>query len=422
MDIKIKIKKFIKKFIDYTIIEDNRIYTLRHTKISVKSSLTRKFEQSHGKLSIVPNKIVVDNYMGQGYGCNPKYVTEALLADEKTYDIVWVVKNVEAKRNEFPEGIRLVEYLSEDAMYEYATAKIWLCNYHLISYFNRGLCKKPGQTYIQMWHGSFGIKKIENDCKILTENKAWTYLAEKNSKNTDYWISNSLFETEIYRRAFWDVKGIKEFGHPRNDIFFRNNEEEITSLVKRRLDINQKENIVLYVPTLREINDFPKEGIDVDMLTKTLEECTGQSWCIVVRLHPRMRGKLENVCTGCTDKIYHGDDYPDIQELLCAAQIVITDYSSCIFDFLLSKKPGFIYAPDMEAYNNERGFYYKLEETPFPIAVDNGQLCENIKNFDNNTYQKKLETFLEDKSSVEDGRASERVKTLIENILSEKEY
>lgn len=422
MDIKIKIKKFIKKFVDYTIIDDNKTYTLRHTNLSVKCSLTKKFEKVYGNLPIEPKKIVVDNYMGQGYGCNCKYVTEALLASGQDYDIVWIVKNVDARRTQFPEGVRLVEYLSPDAMREYATARIWLCNYHLIAYFNRGLSKKPSQTYIQMWHGSFGIKKIENDCGILTDNKAWKYLAEKNSRNTDYWISNSAFETGIYRRAFWDVKEIKELGHPRNDIFFREDEDQITEHVKKQLGIEQKQNIVLYVPTLREINEFPKDVLDVDMLSKVLEERTGHSWCVVVRLHPRMRGKLENVCTGSADRIYHADDYPDIQELLSAAQVVITDYSSCIFDFLLSGKPGFIYAPDIEAYNNERGFYYKLEDTPFPIATDNDGLCENIKMFDDKVYHEKLERFLKDKESVEDGKASERVASLIEDILSEKEY
>lgn len=156
-----KIKKFIKKFVDYSIENDTRSYTLRHTKLAVHHSLTDAFMRKYGVLAVVPHKIVVDNYMGQGYGCNCKYVTEALLQSGRSYDIVWVVKNAADRRAEFPAQVRLVEYLSKDAMLEYATAGIWLCNYHLIAYFNKGLQKKPEQRYIQMWHGSFGIKKIE---------------------------------------------------------------------------------------------------------------------------------------------------------------------------------------------------------------------------------------------------------------------
>ena len=411
-----KIKKIIKKFVDYTIIDDTKIYTLKNTKLSVKRSLTKAFEDTYGALPVEPCKIVVDNYMGQGYGCNCKYVTEELLAGGQPYDIVWVVKNATERRSEFPSEVRLVEYLSEEAMREYATAGVWLCNYHLVAYFNRGLQKKPGQTYIQMWHGSFGIKKIENDCGILTENKSWLYLAKKNSKNTDYWISNSRFETEVYQHAFWDVREVLEYGHPRNDVFFGQDLDTCAQHVKEELGIDAKTNILLYVPTFREKNAFPQEKLDVDMLRDTLCETTGQAWSVVVRLHPRMRGQMECVCAGSTGTIYRADNYPDIQELLAAAQMVITDYSSCIFDFLLTGRPGFIYAPDIEAYNDERGFYYRLEQTPFPIATDNRELCENICNFDRELYQTKTDEFFLDKGSVEDGNAAKRVCGLIQNI------
>lgn len=416
-----KIKKIVKKFVDYTIEDDTRIYTLKHTNLNIRRSLTQSFEETYGALPVEPRKIVVDNYMGQGYGCNCKYVTEALLAAQEAYDIVWVVKNAAERREEFPAKVRLVEYLSAEAMYEYATAGIWLCNYHLVAYFNRGLQKKPQQTYIQMWHGSFGIKKIENNCEILTENKSWLYLAQKNSKNTDYWISNSRFETEVYRHAFWDVKNVLEYGHPRNDVFFGQDIDACTGHVKTVLGIEEKQNILLYVPTFREKNAFPHEKLDVDGLLDTLDEVTGEEWCMVVRLHPRMRGKTEQVYEENTRRVYHADDYPDIQELLAAAQMVITDYSSCIFDFLLTGRPGFIYAPDIAAYNDERGFYYRLEQTPFPIATDNDGLRQNIRNFDRELYQTNTDDFFLDKGSVEDGQAAKRVCGLIQNILLEKE-
>ena len=63
-------------------------------------------------------------------------------------------------KGNFPQ-VRLVEYGSKEAMFEYYTAAVWVCNYHLIHYWNQGLVKRFGQYYIQMWHGSFGIKKIE---------------------------------------------------------------------------------------------------------------------------------------------------------------------------------------------------------------------------------------------------------------------
>lgn len=82
-----------------------------------------------------------------------------------------------------------------------------------------------------------------------------------------------------------------------------------------------------------------------------------------------MQNSLEKVCIDEKKQIVKADAYPDIQELLAAAQVVITDYSSCIFDFLLTVRPGFLFVPDLEHYDQERGFYYKLEETPFPTHI-----------------------------------------------------
>lgn len=88
---------------------------------------------------------------------------------------------------------------------------------------------------------------------------------------------------------------------------------------------------------------------------------------------------------------------------------MITDYSSCIFDFMLSRRPGFIFATDIEEFNTERGFYYPLEETPFPIARNNEELMQNIRNFDEAAYHNGVEEFLINKGCIEDGCASERV-------------
>ena len=216
----LQIKKFAKKIISYTIEGEKKVYRLKGTPFCIKKSYTKYYHKYLGQLPVVSNKIVFDNYMGKGYGGNCKYVANQLLLMDGGWDLVWMVQYPKTQKGQFPPGVRLVEYGSPEAMYEYATARFWVCNYHLVHYLNKGLLKKPGQLYIQMWHGSFGIKKIENDCGNLTQDRAWLALAKKNAHYTDFWISNSDFETGIYRRAFWDVKDVRMFGHPRNDIFF----------------------------------------------------------------------------------------------------------------------------------------------------------------------------------------------------------
>ncbi len=419
-----RIKKTAKHFIDYTIEDDIRIYRLKHTPFQIRKPLTKAFLAKYGDLAIKPDKIVIDNYMGQGYGCNPKYVAERLLQSGREYELVWVVKDAAAKKNCFPETIRLVEYGTPEAVYEYATAGVWLCNYHLIAYFNKGLVKKKGQTYIQMWHGSFGIKKIENDCPILTENKSWTYLARKNADSTDYWISNSGFETAVYRSAFWNTGVILEYGHPRNDVFFGEDTGEIRRRVGQYLGIADTENVFLYVPTFRERGSSSAARLNLDLVREALKksEAFGRQrrWQIVVRFHPRMNAAEKEAFFGKWKGVKDATAYPDIQELLVRADAAMTDYSSCLFDFLLSGRPGFLYVPDRGEYDEERGFYYRLEESPFPVAETNRALVDNILFFDRQTYKSRLEHFLQERESKEDGRAAERVAELVSRLTEGK--
>ena len=326
------------------------------------------------------------------------------------WDLVWMVQYPKTQKGQFPPGVRLVEYGSPEAMYEYATARFWVCNYHLVHYLNKGLLKKPGQLYIQMWHGSFGIKKIENDCGNLTQDRAWLALAKKNAHYTDFWISNSDFETGIYRRAFWDVKDVRMFGHPRNDIFFGAGMERARAQVEQFLG-KTGYKLLLYVPTFRDDRMFWEQGLDFALVKQSITERAGGDWLVLMRLHPRMKEFTELLPTEpfCADVT----EYPDIQELLAAADAVVTDYSSAVFDYLLTGRPAFVYAPDYKAYETMRGLYYPLEETPFPVALTNAQMAKHIASFDELVYKEKVKKFLVEKGSVEDGSAACRVAGLI---------
>lgn len=418
----LKAKKAAKKLIDYQIIDDCKIYRLKHTNLKIQKSLKKKYEKSWAAIPVEKNKIVFSNYMGSGYGCNGKYVTEELWKQPEHYHIVWIVRNASQNRNQFPEGVEVAEYLSEEAFRAYASAKIWISNYHLVAYFNKGLQKKPEQSYIQLWHGSFGIKKIEGNCGILTKDKNWLYLAKKNAGLTDYWISNSRFETAVYRQAFWNVKKVLEYGHPRNDLFFRDT-AYLSERVKKSLELSARTKILLFVPTFRDeitVEMENAERLDADRMLSALAEKFGGEWRILVRLHPRMIKENQKVRMTLKDETKGKDvtEYPDIQELLGAADAVVTDYSSCIFDFLLTGKPGFFFVPDVQDYHDMRGMYYPLTDTPFPVAGSNRELVEKIRAFDMEEYRKKIEIFLREKGSVEDGRASVRVKGLIDEIIN----
>lgn len=414
-----QIKKIAKKFIEYILEGEYKTYRLKGTPIKVAIRFTKEFHGKYEKLPLVSNKIVFDNYMGKGFGCNGKYVTQALLASGRHYDIVWTVKDANLHRDEFPKGVRLVEYGSKEAMYEYATAKIWVMNYQLVHYLNKGMLKKPGQIYIQMWHGSFGIKKIEGDCSNLTADVNWTTLAKRNAEYTDYWISNSRFETEVYKQAFWTVKRVLELGHARNDIFFREDISNYKEKLEREYGLKHKK-IALYVPTFRDEGMIWEQELNYKKLVENLSCKFGGDWVVCVRLHPRMKEYAKQLIPK-EPYVVDVTEYQDIQELLAGADVVLTDYSSAIFDFLLTKKPGFIFVPDYSKYENMRGLYYPLEETPFPVASDNEELEKNIIDFDLEIYQDNVRQFLEQKGSVEAGDASDKIAELIAKITVEKE-
>lgn len=388
--------------------------------IPFKFDRTKSNRKFCASLPVQKNKIIFMNYLGNPYGCNPKYIVEEILKRKLPVDMVWICKRLDEDFiKSFPKEMRFVKYKSKECMKEMASARFWISNYHFVKLLSLGVDKKDDQYYIQTWHGSLGIKKIEKNVKSLTEDEKWTEFAQLNSRNVDCWVSNSKFETDIYKEAFWDVKNIQEYGHPRNDIFFKSDMEKeiIKTKVHSELDIPVDKKFLLYVPSFRDGEDLSCYELDIETLKNTLNKKFGGDWVIVSRMHPHFkRRNLEKL--NFVGNVVEANNYPDIQELLLAADAAITDYSSCIFDFMLGRKPAFIFATDIKDYNTERGFYYPLETTPFQIAVNNSELCENIMNFDNENYQRKIDDFLQEKGCIEDGHASERVVDLVEKILT----
>ena len=370
-------------------------------------------------LEIDNNKIVFCNFNGASYGCNPKYIAREILKRNLPYELVWLTRDVETetKNKNFPAGIKLVGYDTQQGLKELAQAKLWIDNQRKNYFIKKGLMKKEGQYFIQTWHGALGIKKLDADVKAFTNEykQDWVERSQYDSSMWDYLLTNSTFENEIFRRALWFNNELKEFGHPRNDIFFENS-NEYRQKIGEYYKIPQDKKIVLYVPSFRDNDDISCYKPNYDKLLKTLEEKFGGEWVCITRLHPRAR-KFDEKIIPKNPKVIDGTFYPDIQELLVSADITITDYSSCIFDFMLTKRPAFIFATDMKNFDQDRGFYYPLTSTPFPVAENDGELRENILNFDYETYKQKVEEFLKDKGCMEDGHASERVVDLIENIM-----
>lgn len=365
--------------------------------------------------AVINNKILFMTYQND-YVCNLKYIAEEIIRQKLPYDLVWVVKKNSI--NNVPEGVRKVEKGSIRLFKEAISAKIWIDN--ALNFAYEDIPKKKNQILINTWHGSMGLKRIgQNDNK----NEKWVKNALRCNRDTDYCISDSDFETSVYRETYWKDTPILEYGHPRNDILIKVTSQKynkIKNKVCTKLKINKEKKIALYAPTFRDNKNIECYSIDYQNLIKALNFRFGGEWVILARHHFHLwnnnnaTNSIENI-----ENVIRATDYDDMQELMLIADIGITDYSSWICDFVLTGKPAFIFATDLEEYNNERGLYYPLETTPFPIAKNNKELVSNIINFDLEIYTKKKEKFLKDRGCFEKGTASKQVVDKIKEIIGD---
>ena len=362
-------------------------------------------------VKIVPNKVVFITYQNQ-YTCNPKYITEKLIASGMDLDIVWVVdkKTKSTPKNyEIPDGVRMVLRDSSANYYELMSAKVWVDN--AMNCVWKRTPKKKGQYYIETWHGSMGIKRLDT-----YGSKYWRYVANKCNREFDYMLANSDYEVNIFRTSFWPDVNIVKTGHPRNDMFFDKKQiDSFRSKVINYYGLEENVRFVLYAPTFRDNKDTSCFDIDYEKLYMALQEKYPGNWKILLRLHYHNRGVKKKV--DYPEYILNATGYYDMQELMAASDIGITDYSSWIYDYVLMRRPGFIYASDIDLYNTTRGFYYPLEKTPFPIARNTEELCRSIIGFDEKAYQNSVDEFLTRHGCAEDGCASMRVAEKIREVI-----
>ena len=363
----------------------------------------------------VPNKIFFHTQEDK-YTCNPKYICEEFRRRGVDVDMVWRIRK--GKRGEIPEDCRVVNGGSFEFYKELFTSKFVITN--SVLNVKKPFTLRKDQIVFETWHGSLGFKRFGKD--DYKSNWRWVKGAIKTGKLTDYCITNSSFVSEQLRKTYWPDTPMLEYGHPRNDIMFDTYKEKRKELRKAFLEtyeLPEDTKFIMYGPTFRDSHDFSVYAIDPEATLAACRERFGGNWKLLLRYHSAVWGdyKKRNKIIG--EDIIPVTDYPDMQELITIADIAVTDYSSWILDFFLQRKPGFIFAMDIDAYNNERGLCYKLEEAPFPIATTAEELVMNIRTFDEKKYLNDVEEFLKGKGCVEDGHASERVVDKILEIMND---
>ena len=315
------------------------------------------------------NRIVFGAWLGGRYGDNPRFLIEWLAEKHPNeFELIWIGKPNVAEQIKEKDIIKFYNKNSMLGFFYSITAKyaFFTHSHHDISNLNVfGNC-----ITVQLWHG-VPLKRIGDDSiGYQSPNDFFSNFNKNVMTNYRFYISSSQENSNKLLSAFRQfsitAEKILSVGQPRNDFLI--NQKDLTSMYKKKLydifsEIKDK-NIITYMPTFRDVtaNNFSfklLKGKEQEKLTEILQK---HNAVIIEKNHFAETGSSQ-VKLAPSPFIKSLTNVPfDSQELLLASDLLITDYSSCYFDFLLLDRPIIHYAYDYQSYGSiDRGFYYDLE-------------------------------------------------------------
>ena len=349
-------------------------------------------------------RILMWSYYFKQYSCNPRAVTEYLLENYPEYEIYWAFRK-KINISGIDKRVKCVRFNTVEFQKIANTAEFLVTNCRTAPY---GMFwkKRPEQKYLMLWHGGVALKKIEKDVAGKLSYK-YNNMMHKDSAVCDLMISGCRRQTDLIRSSFYYDGEILECGTPRTDIFFDlKRHEEIRQTVRKAFGIPEDHKIVLYAPTFRKPATIEPYRIDWKQVVPALKSSLGtENVTVLLRLHPNLIGKFDTSSLMTSPEVKDATRYHDMHELLCVSDMLITDYSSSMFDMMILDKPCLIYATDIDKY--DRGYYFNLRELPFPLATSQKELIGILKGFDLDRYMADCKEF--DKTQVgfvEKGTAS----------------
>lgn len=303
----------------------------------------------------------------------------------------------------------------------YARAKCtFVSDYYLPAFANE---PRKDSKLVQVWHGCGAFKKWG----YSTRNSSWGLKSdffEKYNVHKTYTdiITSSENVNEIYAEAFGaDISKVKALGVSRTDVFF--NEafiKEKTDEVRKAYGIDENKKIILWAPTYRG-DSLQKSHNEITFDLEKLYKEFKDDYVLLIKLHPHLV-KGFNANTFAPDymksfAIKPNPSYP-IENLLCASDIVISDYSSLIFEYSLLERPMIFYAYDLDEYESDRAFYYDYRSfVPGGIVTDTEGIISAIKKAENDFDKEKINHFKNKFMSACDGHSSARI---FDEIMNER--
>jgi CDP-glycerol glycerophosphotransferase len=338
--------------------------------------------------------LVYNSYAG-AFSDSPRAIFEAL-RDDPGHRHVWL--SSDRHRAAFPPGVETVPYGSPEAVAALEAADVVVANTHTDFEWS----KRPETLYLQTWHGT-PLKRVHKD--ILWSPPG---LHDRQQLDVDRWdvlLSPNRASTARLRQAFRYDREVLETGYPRNDVLSSPHRDDLRAAVRRRLGIADGVRAVLYAPTWRDADRF-----DLRLDLGRLADALGDDHVMLLRAHQLVAASVRaDRHPGVIDVSGHAE----VRDLYLAADVLITDYSSVMFDFAVTGRPILLFTYDLDHYRDDlRGFYFDLErEAPGPLLTDANDVVAALRDLDRvaAAHADRYRRFAERFCALEDGHAGARV-------------
>ncbi|MEU1350200.1 CDP-glycerol glycerophosphotransferase family protein [Streptomyces sp. NPDC005775] len=344
------------------------------------------------------------SYNGKQYSDSPRAMHEELVRRGADLKHLWAVRDGQVELPPTAEKVRMWGTEWFDAL---ASSKYIVTNAHLPEW----VVRRPGQVIVQTWHGTM-LKKIGHDIDTLHFDKEYQKRLELEAKNWSMLVSSNRFSTPILKRAFSYDGEILEAGYPRNDYLYSDERVKLADEIKKRIGLPEGKKVVLYAPTWRDDQSHRAGQYSFD-LRLDLEDARrrlGDDHVLLIRRHSNVVDQVPGAGNGF---VWDVSEYPDIADLYLASDIMITDYSSVMFDYAHLKRPMLFFTYDLEHYRDTlRGFYFDFEkDSPGPLVRTSSELIDSIRDIDAvwPEYGERFDRFHHLFCDLDDGQASKRV-------------
>ncbi|APH44543.1 glycosyl/glycerophosphate transferase [Microbacterium sp. 1.5R] len=370
------------------------------TTVRIAAPIDPAYETSEGQATLegrylahpgaTENAVFFESFYGRAVGCNPQAIDRALFAQAPDVTRYWSVVDLSVA---VPDGAIAVVEGSPEWWRARAASRLLVVN----DWLRRRFARKPGQKVLQTWHGT-PLKRLALHRPGFAPRRMAAVIKE--SRRWDVLLAQNTYSERILRKAYaFFGRPIWVEGYPRNDALVTGD----AAAIRAALGIADGERVLLYAPTWRDDRPEMVDFIDAEELARQTDSV------VLVRGHSRT---IDTGRDRAGARVIDVTGYPETSQLLLAADVLITDYSSVMFDFSVTGKPMFFLVPDLDHYRGElRGFYFDLEtRAPGPLVRTQDELVAALADGEHgNVYAERYRAWRAQFNPRDDGRSAERV-------------